>query len=188
MSFCVISLGAAFISTHAVHCTCAWLSSLCCHQDIKIIDDRLSPCLPRFSLLPVWSDFFISGCSTSLCFALSSSAFSVLGCSKNFPAALWQLWSAVILQECSWNMMLSNSSSAMLHCSETQAHHTCLLSACKDQNASTDRVELNWAPCWFVTTVRRLQHDQSYCNSVRWTCSLAAFEMFEDEICDLSQL
>lgn len=132
MSFCVISLGTAFISTHAVHCTCAWLSSLCCHQDIKIIDDRLSPCLPRFSLLPVWSDFFISGCSTSLCFALSSSAFSVLGCSKNFPAALWQLWSAVILQECSWNMMLSNSSSAMLHCSETQAHHTCLLSACKD--------------------------------------------------------
>lgn len=121
MSFCVISLGTAFISTHAVHCTCAWLSCLCCHQDIKIIDDRLSPCLPRFSLLPVWSDFFISGCSTSLCFALSSSAFS----------ALWQLWSAVILQECWWNMMLSNSSSAMLHCSETQAHHTCL-SACKD--------------------------------------------------------
>lgn len=79
MSLCVISLGTAFIFTQAVHCTCAWLSCLCCHQDIKIIDDRLSPRLPRFSLLPVWSDFFISGCSTSLCFALSSSAFSVLG-------------------------------------------------------------------------------------------------------------
>lgn len=101
-------------------------------------------------------------------------------------------------------MMLSNSSSSMLHYSGVMKPNACcqhvrIFAAVNGateeklgfiqswQNACINwkRVELNWTPCWFVTTVRRLQHDQNYCNSVRWTYSRAAFE---DEICDHSQL
>lgn len=205
MSFCVISLGTAFIFTHAVHCTCAWLSCLCCHQDIKIIDDRLSPCLPRFSLLP-------SGVISSLAAVPPHSVLLSPPLHSPFLAALKTSLLPFDNYEVQWFFRSVHetwrwATLAVLCCIAVKpklitracCQHVRTFAAVNGatdeklgfiqswQNARINwkRVELNWAPCWFVTTVRRLQHDQDYCNSVRWTCSLAAFE---DEICDLSQL